>query len=200
MTRRRGRNSISALAARAGLRALGGWRFVGEVPEPRRAVCLALPHTDNMDGLLLVLLAQSVGMRISWMVKDTWGKPPLGVVIRGVGGVPIDRSKPHGMVGQMIEELGEREEFYLVIPPEGTRSRTEYWKSGFYRIALGAKVPIVPGFLDYGKKVGGFGPPIEVTGDVRADMDAIRAFYEKTKPRPRHPEKFGPIRLKEEES
>jgi len=200
MADRRGRTGISALAARAALRALGGWRFVGEIPEPRRAVCLALPHTDNMDGLLLVLLAQSVGMQISWMVKDTWGKPPLGMLIRGVGGVPIDRSKPHGMVGQMIEELGKREDFYLVIPPEGTRSRTEYWKSGFYRIALGAKVPIVPGFLDYGKKVGGFGPPIEVTGDVRADMDAIRAFYEKMKPLPRYPEKFGPIRLREEES
>jgi 1-acyl-sn-glycerol-3-phosphate acyltransferase len=122
----------------------------------------------------------------------------MGPLIRAVGGVPIDRTQAHGMVGQMIEELGRREDFYLVIPPEGTRSRTEYWKSGFYRIALGAKVPIIPGFLDYREKVGGFGPPIEVTGDVRADMDAIRAFYEKMKPQPRHPDQFGPIRLREE--
>lgn len=189
---------VSSRVARAWLKALGGWRFVGETPEPRRAVCLAVPHTDNLDGLLLVLLAQSVGMSISWMVKDTWGKPPLGPVIRAVGGVPIDRSRPNGMVGQMIEELEKRDDFYLVIPPEGTRKRAEHWKSGFYRIALGAKVPIVPGFLDYRDKVGGFGPPIELTGDVRADMDAIRAFYAKAKPKPRHPDQFGPIRLREE--
>lgn len=184
--------------ARAWLETLGGWRFVGEIPEPRRAVCLAVPHTDNLDGLLLVLLAQSVGMKISWMVKDTWGKPPMGPLIRAVGGVPIDRSRPNGMVGQMIEELERRDDLYLVIPPEGTRKRADYWKSGFYRIALGARVPIVPGFLDYRDKVGGFGLPIELTGDVRADMDAIRAYYAKAAPEPRHPEKFGPIRLREE--
>lgn len=198
MTRRGDRSTLKARAARAALKALGGWRFVGEIPEPRRAVCLAVPHTDNMDGLLLVLLAQSAGMAISWMVKDAWGKPPAGLVVCAVGGVPIDRSKANGMVGQMTEELARREDFYLVIPPEGTRSRTEYWKSGFYRIALGAKVPVVPGFLDYRHKEGGFGPPIELTGDVRADMDVIRAFYEKQRPEPRHPEKFGPIRLREE--
>ena len=180
------------------MRALGGWRFVGEIPKPRRAVCLAVPHTDNMDGLLLVLLAQSVGMTISWMVKDEWGKPPLGVLIRKVGGVPVDRTKPNGMVGHMIEEFERRDDFDLVIPPEGTCSRTEYWRSGFYRIALGAKVPVVPGFLDYRDKQGGFGPPIELTGNVRADMDAIRAFYEKQKPQPRNPDKFGPMRLREE--
>lgn len=198
MTRRGDRNTVSARAARVALRALGGWRFVGEIPEPRRAVCLAAPHTDNMDGLLLVLLAQSAGMTISWMVKDAWGKPPVGVVIRAVGGVPIDRSKAHGMVGQMAAELARREDFYLVIPPEGTRSRAEYWKSGFYHIAMAAKVPVVPGFLDYRDKQGGFGPPIELSGNVRADMDRIRAFYAEAKPEPRHPEAFGPIRLREE--
>lgn len=199
MAERGDRNTMQARIARATLRALGGWRFVGEAPEPRRAVCLATPHTDNMDGLLLVLLAKSVGMTMSWMVKDAWGKPPMGLVVRGVGGVPIDRSQAHGMVGQMIDEFARREDFYLVIPPEGTRSRAEYWKSGFYRIALGAKVPVVPGFLCYRKKQGGFGPPIEVTGDVRADMDRLRAFYAASDPAPRHPDKFGPIRLREED-
>jgi hypothetical protein len=86
----------------------GGWRFVGDIPEPRRAVCLAVPHTDNMDGLLLVLLAQSVGMPMSWMVKDTWAKPPTGVDPRG-GRVAIDRSKPSGMVGQMTDEFAGRD-------------------------------------------------------------------------------------------
>ena len=114
------------------------------------------------------------------------------------GGVPIDRSKPTGMVGSMIDAFGQHDRLYLVIPPEGTRSRTEYWKSGFYRIALGAKVPIVPGWLCYRRKRGGFGEAIEVTGDVKGDMDQLRAFYERMQPQPRYPEKFGPIRLKDE--
>jgi 1-acyl-sn-glycerol-3-phosphate acyltransferase len=187
----------SKLLAKAALEAMR-WSYVGPLPEPRRAVCLAVPHTDNLDGLLLVLLAQSVGLPISWMIKDSWFKPPMGAIVRRVGGVPIDRSKPGGMVEQMIEAFAQHDELYLVIPPEGTRKRTEYWKSGFYRIALGADVPVVPGFLDYRTKTGGFGPPIELTGDVRADMDEIRRFYEGAASMARHPEKFGPVRLREE--
>jgi len=172
---------------------------VGEIPQPRKAVCLAVPHTDNLDGLLLVLLSQSVGMTISWMIKDTWGKPPVGWLVRGAGGVPINRSKAHGVVDQMIAEFARRDDFYLVIPPEGTRKRTEYWKSGFYHIALGASVPVVPGFLDYRSKHGCFGEPITLTGDVRADMDVLRMTYAGVAALARHPEKVGPIRLREEE-
>lgn len=193
------RTTPGARFASAALRALGGWRYEGGVPEPP-AVGLALPHTDNMDGLLLVLLAQSVSLPVSWMIKDDWSKPPLGPLIRRVGGVFVDRSQARGMVGQMIDEFSRRDELLLLIPPEGTRSYAEHWRSGFYRIALGAKVPVVPGFLCYRKKVGGFGPPITLTGDVRRDMDAIRAFYAEKDPQPRHPEKFGPMRLKEEDA
>lgn len=192
--------SLSARLAQATLRTMGGWRFEGPHPAPPKAVCLAVPHTDNRDGALLVLLAGSIGMPISWMVKDVWGKPPVGYLIKGVGGVPIDRSRAHGMVGQMIAEFERRESFYLVIPPEGTRSRVDYWKSGFYRIALGAKVPVLPGYLDYRRKVGGFGEPITMTGDVRTDMDAIRGFYgPDVATMARNPDKCGPIRLREED-
>lgn len=199
MAERGDRTSLPARLARASLRALGGWRFVGEIPRPRKAVCLAVPHTDNLDGMLLVLLAQSVGMTISWMIKDTWGKPPVGWLVRGVGGVPIDRSKAHGVVGEMVAEFARRDDFYLVIPPEGTRKRTEYWKSGFYHIALGAGVPVVPGLLDYRKKQGSFGEPITLTGNVRADMDVLRSTYAGVAALARHPELVGPIRLREEE-
>ena len=199
MAERGDRTSLSARLAQASLRALGGWRFVGEIPQPRKAVCLAVPHTDNLDGMLLVLLSQSVGMTISWMIKDTWGKPPVGWLVRSVGGVPIDRSKAHGVVGEMIAEFARRDDFYLVIPPEGTRKRTEYWKSGFYHIALGAGVPVVPGLLDYRKKQGSFGEPITLTGNVRADMDVLRSTYAGVAAMARHPEMVGPIRLREEE-
>lgn len=164
-----------------------------------RAVCLAVPHTTNSDGLLLVLLTKSVGMSISWMVKDTWTKGIFGPIVRGVGGIGIDRSAPHGMVGQMIDELGRREHLHLVIPPEGTRSLTERWKSGFYHIAVGAKVPVVPAYIDYRNKTGSFGDPIEMTGDVHTDMDRIRAVYTEARDMAAVPENFGPIRLREED-
>jgi 1-acyl-sn-glycerol-3-phosphate acyltransferase len=190
-----------ARLARASLAALGGWRYVGEVPSARRLVCLAFPHTDNLDGALLVLLARSVGLTISWMVKDAWGKGPAGALVRGAGGIPIDRSKPNGMVGQMVEAFQRADGLHLFIPPEGTRKRTEHWKSGFYRIAIGAGVPVAPAFLDYRTKTGGIGPPIPMTGDVRADMNRIREYYgPDAAAMARHPAKVGPIRLREEDA
>ena len=192
--------TLTSKVARAGLRALRGWKFEGEVPATKRAVLLACPHTSNMDGLLLVLLNRSVGMRAHWMVKNDWTKGPMGWVTDAVGAVPIDRSRPTGMVGQMVEQFEKREHFHLFIPPEGTRSRADHWKSGFYLIALGAKVPVIPGYLDYSRKRGGFGAPIELTGDKRADMDRIRAFYKDGASMARFPEKFGPIRLRDEDA
>jgi 1-acyl-sn-glycerol-3-phosphate acyltransferase len=185
--------------AKAGLRALGGWRYVGATPQPPRAVCLAVPHTSNLDGLLLVLLAQSVSLPISWMVKASWARPPVGWLIDAVGGIPIDRSRAHGMVDQMVEAFAQHSRLYLVIPPEGTRSRAASWKSGFYHIALGAGVPLLPGFLDFRSKQGGFGDPIHLTGNVRADMDQLRAYYHDAAAMARYPENFGPIRLREED-
>ena len=99
------------------------------------------------------------------------------------------------MVDQMVAEFSARDSFTLVIPPEGTRRRTETWKSGFYHIARGARVPVVPGYLDYGRKRAGLGDPITLSGNVKADMDAIRAFYAKMKPRGLVTKNVGPIAL-----
>jgi 1-acyl-sn-glycerol-3-phosphate acyltransferase len=191
--------TMGARIARVGLRGLGGWRYVGPLPEPDKAVCLAVPHTSNLDGLLLVLLAQSVGLTISWMVKDSWGRGPVGSVVRGVGGVPIDRSRAHGMVDQMVAEFERRDRLLLVIPPEGTRSRADAWKSGFYRIAIGAGVPLVPGFLDYRTREGSFGPPIDLTGDATTDMGRLRGVYRDGAAMARYPDNFGPVRLRDED-
>jgi 1-acyl-sn-glycerol-3-phosphate acyltransferase len=178
---------------------LSGWQFEGEKPSVKKYVCLAVPHTSNWDGVLLVMVTRSIGMSMSFMIKGSWVKGPFAPLLKGLGAIPIDRSRSHNVVSQMIDEMKSRDELALVIPPEGTRRRADYWKSGFYHIARGANVPVVPGYLDYGRKRAGLGPPIEMTGDVRADMDKIRDFYTKLGPAPHRPECFGPMRLREEE-
>ena len=121
-----------------------------------------------------------------------------GPVLRRLGAVAINRSRSTNVVDQMVEQFRTRDRFVLGIPPEGTRSRAEHWRSGFYHIALGAQVPVVPGYLDFGRKRAGLGAPIHLTGDVHADMDRVRAFYAEKKPVAFDPSSFGPIRLREE--
>jgi 1-acyl-sn-glycerol-3-phosphate acyltransferase len=177
---------------------LAGWEFEGSLPDEKKYVCLAVPHTSNWDGLILVAVLQSLGLEMAWMIKGSWVDGPLGPALRRLGAVAIDRSRKSNVVQQMIAEFQRREHFALGIPPEGTRARAEYWKSGFYHIARGAQVPVVPGYIDYERKRAGLGPAIRLTGDVRADMDRIRAFYAGKKPIAFAPESFGPIRLLEE--
>jgi len=190
--------SMLAFPSRLSLRALG-WE-VTERPTVRKFVGLAWPHSSNVDGVMMVMMASQMGLTMSWMVKDAVNKPVLGQIVKSVGGVFIDRSKANGVVQQMVDEFDRRDDFALMIPPEGTRSYRDYWKSGFYHIAVGAKVPIVPSFLDFGKKRGGFGPPIMPTGNVHQDMDTIRAFYEPLDAKGFRDDLVGPIRLREEEN
>lgn len=168
------------------------------MPAVEKCVCLGVPHTSNWDGVLLLAVARSLGLEMSFMIKNDWLRGPMGVLLRRLGAVGVERSRATNMVDQMIDELRSRDRLALVIPPEGTRGRADHWKSGFYHIALGAEVPVVPGYLDYGRKRIGLGAPIDLTGDVRADMDRIRAFYAKHAPTPQTPADFGPIRLRDE--
>lgn len=192
-------NTLGARAARLGLKMLR-WKFEPSEMPPDHVVMLALPHTTNLDGLLLVLVTRSIGLDASWMVKDLWVKPPFGWVTKRVGAVPVDRRKANGMVGQMVERFDDLDQFRLLIPPEGTRGLTEHWKSGFYRIATTADVLVVPTYLDYRTRSGGFGPAIKMTGERSVDMDAIRSYYDGLggAAMARHPAKFGPIRLEDE--
>ncbi|MEM7155500.1 MAG: lysophospholipid acyltransferase family protein [Myxococcota bacterium] len=174
-----------------------GWSMAGRIPEPRRFVLIAAPHTSNWDLPYMLAIGWVYGIRVRWMGKHTLFGPPFGWLMRKVGGVPIDRRAPHGVVAQMAERFAQADELMLAVPPEGTRSKREYWKSGFYEIAKAAGVPIVLGYLDFGNKVGGMGPPLVPTGDVVADMDVIREFYrEKSGHRPAE---FTQPRLRSEE-
>lgn len=173
-----------------------GWKTAGDDPPAHGCVVVCAPHTSNFDYVLMLLVSWVHGFKLSFLGKDSLFKPPLGWLMRATGGVPVNRSAPNGMVGQMVDEFARNPDMYLAIPAEGTRSRAEFWKSGFYRIAEQANVPIVLAYVDAKTKTSGFGPVFRPSGDVAADMDIAREFYA-DKVGVKH-EQFGPIRLKEE--
>lgn len=159
---------------------------------------IAAPHTSNWDFPLTLALARVSGVRISWLGKTSLFRGPAGPIMRRLGGVAIDRSAPGGMVDSLAAAFEDHDRLVLVVPAEGTRSRTEHWKSGFYRIAQKAEVPIVCAFVDRRSRTGGFGLVLAPSGDLVADMDRIRAFY--TGMEGLKPGRFGEIRLKDEDA
>jgi 1-acyl-sn-glycerol-3-phosphate acyltransferase len=174
-----------------------GWEPEGERPRARRFVLIAAPHTSNWDLPYLLALSESFDLRVSWLGKKALFGPPLGPLMRALGGIPVQRDRRNNLVAQVADVFAAASELALVVPAEGTRSRTEHWKSGFYHIARTAKVPIVCGYLDYARRRGGFGPSFEPSGDVARDMDLVRAFYADKVGK--YPDCFGPVRLRDEE-
>jgi 1-acyl-sn-glycerol-3-phosphate acyltransferase len=164
---------------------------------PPKFVFIAAPHTSGWDLPFMLATAYALGIRISWFGKHALFTPWLGWLMRGLGGIPIDRGAPHEVVRRTAEMFRARERLVLAIPPEGTRRKVTHWKSGFYYISLRSGAPIGLGFLDYEKKLCGLGPLIAPTGDVRRDMDEIRAFYRPI--RGKHRELESEPRLKEED-
>ena len=175
---------------------LWGWTLEGEKPLHRRYVLIAAPHTSNWDFPLMLLFGAAFDIKITWMGKDSLFWPPLSWFLRATGGLPIERSSSNNMVDAMVAAFARHRDLVLVVPTEGSRSRVDYWKSGFYHIARKAKLPIVPSFLDFGRKRGGFGPALEISGDVATDMQYFRDFYAPMKGK--FPDQFGPIRLRDE--
>jgi 1-acyl-sn-glycerol-3-phosphate acyltransferase len=175
---------------------LFGWKLLGSPPDLKKYIVLAAPHTSNWDAVNMLAMATMYRIRLHWVGKHTLFKWPLGPLMRWIGGVPVDRSNRRKSVKQLAAEFASREELRLAIAPEGTRSRSTYWKSGFYFIACEAQVPIVLGLLDYKKKVGGLYEVIHPTGDMQADMEKIRQFYSGAQGK--YADNFGPILLREE--
>jgi 1-acyl-sn-glycerol-3-phosphate acyltransferase len=175
---------------------LTGWKAVGKrIADPKIVVAIA-PHTSNWDLLYGLAVARILDAKVSWLGKHTAFSWPLGPLMRTLGGIPVRRDQPEELVEQIVRAFDEAETLSLAITPEATRSYTPYWKSGFYRIANAAGVPIQLGFLDYPRREAGLGPAITPTDDVRADMDTIRAFFADKVGH--YPEKQGEIRLHEE--
>jgi 1-acyl-sn-glycerol-3-phosphate acyltransferase len=176
---------------------LTGWRVQGHLPETPRCVVIAAPHTSNWDLIYMLAVSYVLGTRPAWLGKRQLFWWPLGPVLRALGGIPVDRSKRNDLVRQVADALLREDACFLVIPPSGTRSRATHWRSGFYHIAMAARVPIVCSFLDYRRKLGGLGPIFRPTGDVVADMSIVRGFYAGITAR--RPSQVTPVRLQEED-
>jgi 1-acyl-sn-glycerol-3-phosphate acyltransferase len=173
------------------------WRPEGERPRARKFVLIAYPHTSNWDLLYLLALAAVLDVQVRWLGKHTLFRGPAGPAMRALGGIPIIRHRRENTVQAMARVFDDYESLALTVPAEGTRSWVPYWKSGFYHIARTAGVPIVMGYLDYARRRGGFGPELWPTGDVKRDMDAIRAFYADKVGK--YPARAGTVRLREED-
>jgi 1-acyl-sn-glycerol-3-phosphate acyltransferase len=173
---------------------LAGWRAAGQVPPLPKYVVIGAPHTSNWDFVIAVVMFYYFKLDINWMGKDSLFRWPFGGFFQRLGGIAINRSTNNNVVEQAVQAFNSRERMVLLLTPEGTRKKTDFWKSGFYYIATGARVPIALGFIDYKHKIAGFGPTFYPTGDIEADMRVLRGFYSSMNAK--HPELKSEIRLR----
>ncbi|MCL4212512.1 MAG: lysophospholipid acyltransferase family protein [Gemmatimonadales bacterium] len=169
---------------------LTGWRFDGEdFPDVKKCVLIVAPHTSNWDFGVGVMAMYALGLRGAFLAKDSLFKFPLGILMRWLGGSPVDRTAKSDVVTQTVELVQRSERIIVVLAPEGTRKLTTRWRSGFYWIAQKAGIPICPVTFDFSRKRITLFPLFHPTGDQDGDIARIRALYE---PRmARYPEKFG---------
>ena len=156
---------------------LTGWRVEGNLPDLRKYLIIVAPHTSNWDFFYGFLAYMTLRLDATWLAKHTIFRWPLGPIARRFGGAPIDRAQAANVVQAHIAEFGRRDRMALVITPEGTRKRVPEWKRGFYFIAMGAGVPIVPVALDFSSKRILIGEVFTPTGDYSADLPRIKGFY-----------------------
>ena len=171
-----------------------GWRSVFVAPPAPKGIIVVYPHTSNWDFIVGVLFKFAVGLPAHWMGKDSLFRWPLRRLFQRMGGIPINRRERTGFVATLLEQFGRQDWMWLAVAPEGTRSRTDHWKSGFYQIAVAGKLPVGLGFIDYATHTVGIDTYIEMSGDPEADFARIRDFY--AAKRGRRPEFEGDIRLR----
>lgn len=190
------RGSYLAHLLARGFAFLIGWKIKGTLPPGKKFVLVCAPHTSNWDFLILKIAMGIYRLKVHWMGKDSLFKPPFGFIMRYLGGLAIERNHKHGVVGQVADAFKKAEHLVVAVPPSGTRSKQPYWRSGFYWISVEAQVPLLLGYVDYEKKEAAIAESFLPTGNVKQDMDRIRAFYEGKKGR--HP--AAVIRLRDEDA
>lgn len=154
---------------------LTGWKTIGTLPERAiKMVIIVAPHTSNWDFILGVIIRGAMGFRANFLAKKSLFRNPFGFIFRWLGGIPVDRSSKRNLVDQVVAEVEKRTSFILAIAPEGTRSKVEKWRTGFYYIALNSNIPIIMCQLDYQYREARFLEPFFPTGNIDADMKFIQ--------------------------
>lgn len=163
--------------ARSVLR-LGGWRVIGTIPDVPRLVLIGAPHSSNWDGIWGFAAKAALGLEIKILGKDSLFRVPvLGWLLRRFGVIPVNRSAASGVVEQTARRFASADRLWVGLAPEGTRKPVEQWKTGFWKIARAADVPVLPVYFHYPERVIGFGEPFHLTDDMAADLQRIRAWY-----------------------
>lgn len=169
---------------------LFGWSVAVKVPDyPKCIICVA-PHTSNWDFIIGKLAYASVGRKTGFLMKESWFFWPLGCFFRAIGGIPVPRGRKSSrpLTEVLVERFNSSQRLVLAITPEGTRSRTSEWHTGFLRIAMQAHIPVVLAVIDFSMKKAMIERSFELSGDINADMAAIKAYYRPFKGK--YPEKF----------
>jgi len=156
---------------------LGGWRMVGAFPDLAKAVLIGAPHSSNWDGFWGFAVKVALGLDIRIFAKHQLFWWPLGLLLRRLGVIKVNRDASRGLVEQIARRFDDETQFWIGIAPEGTRSRVERWKPGFWKIAKAAGVPVVPAYFHYPEKIIGIGEPFYLSDDMDADLARIRAWY-----------------------
>jgi 1-acyl-sn-glycerol-3-phosphate acyltransferase len=167
---------------------ISGWQLAGAFPDVPKFMLLVAPHTSNWDFMVAVSAKLALGLNGTWIGKDSLFRWPLRGLLRRLGGIPVDRNSPHGVVKQLVDTFAAREQMVFALTPEGTRKRVEHWRSGYWHVAHDARVPIVPVGLDYAMRIVFIGPPLTTTESLEDDERRLRAFFAGV--HPKRPENY----------
>ncbi len=176
---------------------LFGWHLDKNIPEEDKIIIIGAPHTSNWDFPLTLLALSALGLKFSWIGKHTLFKWPFGTFFKTIGGIPVNRKVRNGLINEMVKAFAVRDQLTLTIAPEGTRSKQDHWKGGFYHIAVKANIKICFGFIDYPTKTIGLGPTLLPSRDIDRDFKQIKAFYHGITGK--HPHKESTICLRDKE-
>lgn len=169
---------------------VAGWKIADSFPDAPKAVCVMAPHTSMWDFVWGKLFFMSIGIKPKFLIKAEAFKGIGGYFLKAMGGIPVNRKNPAGLVPDILDRLKKQDEFILVITPEGTRKKVDVWKTGAIRIARAAKIPLIAGRMDYGKKELGLAAVYWQVPDDPGFINRLKLDFAKINGK--HPEKFNP--------
>ncbi len=168
-----------------------GWKIVGNQPTQKKYIIAVVPHTSTTDFFMGMLISRIMRVKTFFLIKKDFFFFPLNLLLKLCRAIPVNRKAPKSMISRVVKEINSREDFVLVVTPEGTRKKVKKWKKGFYYLAQKADIPIMPAALDYKNKIAYFGEVIHPIGDGEDNFHQLIKFYKEVNPTARHPEKFA---------